>query len=205
MIVDYQNKLVFISNPKNASTSIEDCLKKLPYCGVISGHPWLKHMTFKTFQEIKKPLNIDDYITWCVIRSPVEKLISWYNYRSRNAIESTDRYLGDKTFSEFIGSISSEIKNECNDFNMINDGCDQVDIVFDYSNISELQKFLAMIYGIEALPQLNTSLSYRQTYSPNKNELQLAERVLSREIEEYSRLEKFSANEAVSLLNARDD
>lgn len=62
-----------------------------------------------------------------------------------------------------------------------------------------------MIYGIEALPQLTTSLSYRQTYSPNKNELQLAERVLSREIEEYSRLEKFSADGAVSLLNARDD
>lgn len=76
MIVDYKNKLVFIANSKTASTSIEESLMKLPYCGHIGGRPSLKHMSFKTFQEIKKPLGVESFITWCVVRHPIEKLIS---------------------------------------------------------------------------------------------------------------------------------
>lgn len=143
MIIDYKNKLVFIANSKSASTSIEESLMKFSYCGHIGGCPSLKHMSFKTFQEIKKPLGIEKFITWCLVRNPIEKLVSWYNYRSRKSIKDTERYTGDKTFLEFLNSLSSKNIHEYHDVSNIHDNNNNaVDIVFDYSNTSELQKFL---------------------------------------------------------------
>ena len=49
-----------------------------------------------------------------------------------------------------------------------------MDIVFDYSNTSELQKFLLQIYGIKMLPKSNMSFMYGNKYKLNQEEMQRA-------------------------------
>lgn len=53
------------------------------------------------------------------------------------------------------------------------------------------------------LPQLNMSLKYGKTYKPNEEEMQLARKILSRELEEYDQLGKHSAHDAISILKMK--
>ena len=78
-----------------------------------------------------------------------------------------------------------------------------MDIVFDYSNTSELQKFLLQIYGIKMLPKSNMSSMYGNKYKLNQEEMQRARKKLSRELVEYDQLGKHSANDAIDILKMK--
>jgi hypothetical protein len=140
MIIDYKNKLVFIATTKNASTSIEYSLKALPYCGVIGGgNPRLKHMGFDVFQEIRSPLRLEKFMTWSVVRHPVDKLVSWYNYRRRDQIKGTQRYLGGVSFSEYVDGLTESNRKECNDaLKVIGRNNEQVDMDFRHADRSTI-------------------------------------------------------------------
>lgn len=201
MIIDFKNKLVFIATSKTASTSIEKALIQFSYCGLIGKHPRLKHMNFKTFVKIKKGLGLGGFKTWCVVRHPVEKSISWYNYRRREKIKDKDRFLGDISYKEYLTVLDAKGRNECNDAtSIIANNNKTVDLVFDYSRPNELLSFLDAVYGIPELPRHNVSASYGETYQPSEDELRFARQVLHEEISNFEDIETTTADQAKKLM-----
>lgn len=201
MIIDFKNELVFIATKKTASTSIEKRIRPLGYCGFIGGPPVLKHLTFQQFKEIRHGLGLENFKTWCVVRNPVQKSISWYNYRSRKQIRNSARYLGDISYSAYLTRMTDEDRLECDDSKSITDNNNQkVDIVFDMSQFGEIEKFLNEIYNVPELSKLNSSASYNRSYRPTALEIAKAKIKLRKEIKNYNKLKKFTAAEAIKLL-----
>lgn len=53
------------------------------------------------------------------------------------------------------------------------------------------------------LPQLNTNFKHGKTYRPNEEEMQLARKILSRELAEYDQLDKHTAHDAINILKMK--
>lgn len=91
MLISFGKKFIFVANTKAASTTIEHLLKK--HCDVaIQRQSFGKHFTYKTivamFQPVFKSSGIppEGYFRFGIVREPVSWLVSWYNYRRRDAI-----------------------------------------------------------------------------------------------------------------------
>ena len=204
MIIDYKNKLIFVATTKTASTSIEKCLSPLGYTGLIGGKADLKHSSLKVLNSIRKPLKIDDFTTWCIVRHPVEKLISWYNFRSRPQIKNKARYLGDKSFTDFLDTMTKKDRRDANDSLFVrtkNGQC--VDIMFALPDVVEWKGFLKTVYGITEVPRENVTKDYGQKYNPTDDELSHARELLADEIAQYEALKKSTHSEAMDLLSAK--
>ncbi|MEP3844915.1 MAG: sulfotransferase family 2 domain-containing protein [Paracoccaceae bacterium] len=206
MIIDYKNKLVFLATTKTASTSIEKCLSPLGYTGWIGGQAGLKHSSLKVLNKIRKPLGLDDFATWCIVRHPVEKLISWYNFRSRPQIKHKARYLGNKSFSEYLDTMTKQDKRGTNDslFTCTKSG-QSVDLMFALPDVDEWQGFLKTVYGITEVPRENVSKDYGKKYKPTDDELNRAKELLVDEIGQYEALKKSTLSEAMEFLSAKKE
>lgn len=91
MLISFDRKFIFPANTKAASTSVEHVLKK--HCNVvITRQRFGKHFTYKTIVSMFEPVFAssgvppEGYFRFGVIRDPVSWLVSWYNYRQRDAL-----------------------------------------------------------------------------------------------------------------------
>lgn len=108
MIISHKLKLIFIHIPKNAGTFIWFLLKKIDENIVIHWNTKYSSYGLSTLHnkstDIKELCNFDysEYIVFCVIRNPIERLISFYNYIKNNVNYQTHNIVKNQTFKEFI-------------------------------------------------------------------------------------------------------
>ena len=90
---NYNKKYIFIRVPKNASSSI---------CKNVGN---IKHYSID-FLEEKIKININNYYTFCIVRNPFDRLVSWFSYHKFNVGKKSDkklnRYYKNSTFKEWI-------------------------------------------------------------------------------------------------------
>ncbi len=204
MLFDFKNKLVFLATPKAASTSIEQMLIDMPKIGSLSGINNLKHASFDQFVQIRGPLNVYDFTTWCVVRHPVDKAISWFNYRSRKQAKHTNRYLGDTSFAEYLLSLEAGEHKEMDDtiFVSSKDG-QRADLIFALDDTKQWQAFLNQVYGIKENLHMNRSSNQGRRYRPTEEEMAILKDLLKWESEQYETLNKTTARQAIQYLADR--
>jgi len=112
MLIKYsgKNKFIFIANTKSASTSIESSeIARIADVKLID-HRVGKHMSLgqvhAEFGFIFKEYKIQDFFKFGIIRDPLDWVISWFNFRSRDALKDPSNpnhknYTGDQTFADF--------------------------------------------------------------------------------------------------------
>ena len=161
MLVSLKHQFAFFSNPKCATTSIENYLKD--HCEIsITSTKLGKHLKPKNFKKLervlKKEFKIGDITKICTARHPVEKIISWYIYRSRPQLKTRkpDRYLGNTDFRSFC---AESMQHAALDFfyEQERDAC-YVDYVVPIEHLTRLENFFSNTLGISSkLPKRNTS------------------------------------------------
>ena len=107
MLISAQHRFVFIASAKSASTSIEKVLRPFSDIAITDR---LKHMpaesvirNFRFYFNSFGRLGHRQFFKFGVVRDPVEWVISWYNYRSRDKLRGNPRYTGDISFDQFWG------------------------------------------------------------------------------------------------------
>ena len=175
MLISTRKKFIFVSNTKTASTSIELLLKHHSQI-VITAPPYLKHMNYrdiihmfdKLFQ--KPEYNVNKFYKFGVFREPVDWIISWFNYRSRQRIANPKHrghstYLGNISFEEYVDSIDKDwLKPQ--KYKFINEkGENAMDFLIDYDRLEQDLAFIWKKLEIEVddwkLPHKNKSKKNR--------------------------------------------
>jgi hypothetical protein len=112
MIILPNKGLGFISVTKCASTTIEAALSKYSVIS-LAGTPALKHTKYRVVEQFILPLleakDIRRPHFFAVIRDPADRLMSWYKYRTREALADEEirphkaaRYVGEMSFDEYV-------------------------------------------------------------------------------------------------------
>ena len=110
MLISLKYNFIFFSNPKCATTSIENAIKKYREISLNSVNIGGKHISPHKFKQSWEPFLKEQYpksISYqkiCTCRHPISKMISWYDYRCRKKLLSTqrkNRYLGNIPFEEW--------------------------------------------------------------------------------------------------------
>ena len=161
MLISLKHQFVFFSNPKCATTSIEAALKE--HCEIcISGTKYGKHIRPSKFSDWEKLLinqhNCGKLKKICTARHPIEKIISWYTYRSRDKLKTINpqRYLGETPFEDFC---KSEMQSNGNNFFYSTKSSKfLVDIAVPIEYLGHLSEYLESILGQKlAIPTANKS------------------------------------------------
>ena len=169
MIISLKHQFVFFSNPKCATTSIEAALKN--HCEIrISGTKYGKHIPPSKFSNWEKLLkthhNCGKLKKICTARHPIEKIISWYTYRSRNKLKKINpqRYLGDTPFEDFCKSAMQANGN--NFFHSSINSKFLVDVVVPIEYLGHLSEYLESTLGQDLLiPTKNKSPGRTKNYT----------------------------------------
>lgn len=163
MMIDYTRKLVFLSNRKVASTSMERALGQVKGMARMNGNPVLKHIDFTRYRRMEQPLRTNGFTTITVVREPFDKAVSWYKFRARETLKDDPRYVGDLDFPTFLDNFITGKNGWAMEF-LDNLFCtdsrsgDTVDMIFKYENLGAFETLLRNIYGAElVLPELNVS------------------------------------------------
>ena len=154
MIIDHEKKLIFICPPKTGTTSLRNSLKDQPGVEIFRGP--LRHMQFKECLSVVKKEKLSDYETCAVIRHPVDKLISWFQYRSRPQLAGKPRYVGDMSFKEFIKSHEGDFKSYA-DKRFVEHEEQECSLIFKYENFGLFLNFFNFYYPDIELSHLNQS------------------------------------------------
>jgi len=197
MIIEHTKKLVFIATPKTATTSIEAALLKTSLVSHMAGP--LKHITFEDYLKLKVALQLDEYISWAVIRHPREKFISWFRYRSRAELKGHRRYLGHRTLSEHILTCDQEFIDSCDNRKHIEAKGKRSDIIFRHEEFAEVKKFMALIYPDISIKKLNASPGTKD-FSPEL--LKQIDGLLEEQINWYESIETDTCDSASAALQA---
>ena len=161
MLVSLKHQFIFFSNPKCATTSIEEYISK--YCEIsITSTKLGKHIKPKKFKKLesllKKECNIDNFTKICTARHPIDKIISWYIYRSRPGLKTRkpDRYLGNTDFRNFCAEKMQH--SALNFFYEQKRNVYYVDYVVPIEHLARLERFFSITFGLSSkLPRKNTS------------------------------------------------
>nr|WP_325249206.1 sulfotransferase family 2 domain-containing protein [Amylibacter sp.] len=179
MMIDYTRKLVFLSNRKVASTSMERALGQVKGMARMNGNPVLKHIDYTRYRRMEAPLRTNGFTTITVVREPFDKAVSWYKFRARDTLKGDPRYVGHLDFPTFLDNFITGKSGWAMEF-LDNLFCtdtrsgDTVDMIYKYENLGAFETLLRNIYGAElVLPELNVSEptpvpidfeAYRKTY-----------------------------------------
>jgi hypothetical protein len=199
MLIHRVKKFAFLSNPKAASTTIETWLGRTPGMACFHGDSKFKHTTFQGFVKLMQAYGepVDDYEVMCIVRHPLDKARSWFRYRSRQTLSNNpDRYLGDRTFTEYVQQILHEHENGRRDFRFLNLRfvCDEhaavrVGRIFPYHRIDAAFEYLRRrldLPGPVPAEALNVSPEVDTMLSPELT--QAFSRVFADEIQWYESL-----------------
>ena len=140
MLVSHKLKLIFIHIPKNAGTFMWNLLKILDndlveYFNTKDSSRTTLHNKAK---DIKELCNFDysEYIIFCVVRDPIERVLSLYNYILGNRFYPTHDIVKCQSFREFIEYSFS--KTDFLDTNYIG----QYDFMYDENNKLLINKII---------------------------------------------------------------
>ena len=177
MLVSHKLKLIFIHIPKNAGTFIWNLLKKLDNELVVYFNT--KDSSRKTLhnkgKDIKSLCNFDysEYIIFCVIRDPIERVLSLYNYISGSKGYPTYNIVKCQSFREFIEYSFS--KTDFLETNYIG----QCDFMYDENNKLLINKIIRyerlhtelkdMLKGIKGIDMSETELDKILTVRINES------------------------------------
>jgi Sulfotransferase family len=111
MMLSLSHKFAFLCVPKCSSTSIRKVLAK--YSSVqLNGDPSLVHINARQYHRSIRPLLYradpnKEIETFCIIRDPIDRLRSWYQYQARPELANPnhlrhERYTGNIDFKTFI-------------------------------------------------------------------------------------------------------
>lgn len=174
MMLSLSSKIAFLCVPKCGSTSIERVLKK--HCDIqFKGHPSVKHINARRYHRFVLPLlrkadPRNEIETFCVIRDPVDRLRSWYEYQTRPAIANPkhprhERYTGGMDFNMFIEAYLADKQPEFahigtqHEFVRLADGSIGVDRIFRLDQMDSIAAYLAKKLGKKVvIPQKNRSI-----------------------------------------------
>lgn len=165
MLVSISKKIVFLSNPKCGTTSIEKAIS--PHCEIrLMGTKYGKHTPASRFARAWMPflgqqLKISDFFIICTTRSPFSKIVSWYKYRSRASLEGHRRYLGGIPFKEFCEHCMSKSSDRFF-FDEVTKK-PLVDIAIPIEKIKVFEDFAIKEFNINGIPTLNKSESLSPT------------------------------------------
>lgn len=164
MLVSLKYNFVFFSNPKCATTSIENAIKKYCEISLNSVNIGGKHISPHKFKKSWGPFlrrqypKSSSYQKICTCRHPISKLISWYDYRCRKkllASKRKDKYLGDIPFEEWC---LNEMKQTNTGFFLNKDFKSEVDLAIPITSLDVLEKHFCTIIGKPIrFKQLNSS------------------------------------------------
>ena len=89
-------KILFIHIPKNAGTSVSIFLKNLNFKKPmrIFRHPQIHHLYL---DELEDKININEKISFAIIRNPFDRLVSYYHYSKKK-----NRLAEYSSFKEFV-------------------------------------------------------------------------------------------------------
>lgn len=168
MIISHKLKIIFIHIPKNAGTFVGYLLKKIDNDIILHWNNKYSKYNVHTLHnksiDIKELCNFDytDYTIFCIIRNPIERLISNYNYIKGNLGYQTYNIVKNQTFKEFITYNFS--KKDLFETNYI----PQCDFIYDEKNNLLVNKILRYERLYEELKDLLTSIE-----SFNMSEIEL--------------------------------
>ena len=175
MLISLKHQFVFFSNPKCATTSIETALKD--HCQIcILGTKYGKHIRPSKFADWEKLLqnqhNCGTLKKICTARHPIEKIVSWYTYRSRDRLKTINpqRYLGGTSFEDFC---KSEMQYNGNKFFYSTKSSKFfVDVAVPIEYLGHLSDYLESILGQKLLiPTVNKSPESTKSHADEYLEL----------------------------------
>lgn len=211
MLISLKHNFVFFSNPKCATTSIENLFGK-HFEIRIDSTKYGKHLRPSEFEKwtdlLAKNHNVPLLDKICTARHPVDKLISWYTYRSRPILKKKrpNRYLGDTDFREFCKAGMK--KSGSLFFYNYKRNRYLVDIVVPLEHISRLTIYFNKKFKTqENLPTSNKSKKdFRSTeYRSIANaELPNASKAFQKSVEQYNYLTQYyTGSKTKRLINIR--
>lgn len=173
MQLSVKHQFAFLCIPKCGSTSIEHAIR--PYCETkLGGDASLKHIPASKFARHIRPLlwRVDKdnlFETFCIMRDPLDRVRSWYQYRSRTKLKEagktrSHRYTGNLSYAEFVEAFL-EGDNEAAagvgsqlGFVTLNDGSIGVNRIFRLDQMETITDFLSTKIGTEIeIPVANKS------------------------------------------------
>ncbi|GGA23336.1 sulfotransferase family 2 domain-containing protein [Neptunicoccus cionae] len=169
MMIDYDRKLVFLSNRKVASTSMERALGQVKGMARMNGNPVLKHIDYTRYKRMEQPLRTKGFTTITVVREPFDKAVSWYKFRARPELKGDPRYVGHLDFETFLTNFITGKSGWAMEF-LDNLFCtdsrsgETVDVIHRYEKLGAFETLLQNIYGDDlTLPHLNVSAAVADT------------------------------------------
>lgn len=154
MLIFPDHGLTYLANPKSGTTAIHMALQRHADI-VFKGEK--KHMNARRFKThvaplLKKAYKIETE-TVAVMRDPVDRMRSWYKYRTRPELAGTARSTAGMTFDDFVMAALSDAPPENakvgSQLPFLTDRDHQVlvDHLFDYDNQDALLAFLSAKLG----------------------------------------------------------
>ena len=160
MIFLYRAKLAILSQPKTGTTALEAALA--PKASIaVNDPPGLKHIGYNGFMRTFAPLiqrrtgtKRSEYDVVSIMREPIDWLGSWYRYRARELLGSSDNqrryYTGDVTFDEFVVEVCKDEGERAafakvgkpHSVSQSKDDGIAVDRLFPYSDLSRLYSLI---------------------------------------------------------------
>jgi hypothetical protein len=175
-MISFAERFVLIAVPKCGTTSLEAALA--PHLPTrLAGPPAVKHATLRDFNRYLRPFlaekGFEGFETVGTVREPIDWLMSWWRYRSRDAIRGRPKYAGHVTFDEFARAYLSPDPppyarmHERHPSELLVDGDRAADLLFRYENLDALVQWLSERLGVELdLPRRNVSAAPRAQVDP---------------------------------------
>lgn len=172
MLISVKNNYAFFCTPKCASNSVEAMLK--PHADIhLLGTPQLRHTNARQYAAHVQPY-LDEVAPdskierIAIIREPVNWLHSWYRFRSRSELRTTDsaNSTAHLNFAEFVDAYLSDsppafaqVGSQA-EFLFAADGALGVDRLFAYEQLDSLAAYFSGLVGHElSLQAMNVSPS----------------------------------------------
>ncbi len=139
--------------------------------------PPMKHVSARSFDRLFVPVLAkygfprESYEVACIVREPVDWVLSWYRYRSRVGARTNPTYTGDLSFDAFADQVLSGEVVLGTTHRFVHDGRGDrmlVDRMYRYDNLAGAAAWMSDCLGIAVpdIPTVNTSPERDVTVTP---------------------------------------
>ncbi len=215
MQLSIRHKFCFLCIPKCGSTSVERAI--IPFCETkLGGDASLKHLSAAKFDRHIRPLlkRVDpnrEFETFCIMREPLDRMRSWYQYRLRPALADTNstrhhKFTGSISFVEFVEDYLANNRRESagvgsqRAFVTLADGSIGVNRIFRLDQMDSVSDYLSEKVGTKVvIPVANKSVSDKKKSKSEDFGLpdELMARLMTRLEKDYALYESLPWNSAV--------
>ncbi|RJE80220.1 sulfotransferase family 2 domain-containing protein [Paracoccus sp. JM45] len=163
MLIFWDQRLVFLANPKTGSSAVEMALESLA-SAALQRPAQLKHTDIGTYNKHLGPWleaqTGERFTTVALMREPVDWLRSWYRFKLRDDHEDPHHAMAGMSFSEFATEYAQEggspMLGISSQSDFLTHRMRTVDCMFQYERIQDFVDFLEnrLDCAIE-LPRIN--------------------------------------------------